>query len=244
MLEALNPLREFTFLSAVIRLLLALICGGVIGYGRSKIQRPAGLRTYILISLGAAMAVLVTLYQYEMVQNQWSETAGAAGRQFDASLLGSQAITGIGFLGAGIIIKAAHQQVSGLTTATGLFATVCMGIACGAGYFELVLLCLLIIELVLNVMSPLEIAFKRRLRNITLNVEFNSVEDIQIISEAIRAEHAEIYDIDVERSKRSGDRYPSAIFILQLSKKNHSHSGMLSSIAELPCVHSVQELIA
>ena len=234
MIHALDPLREFTFLSVLCRMLLAVVCGAVIGFGRSKQARPAGLRTYIIISLGSAMGVLVSLYLY--VLSPWDK--------FDASRLASQVVAGIGFLGAGIIMKAAHQQVHGLTTATGLFATVCMSMAIGAGFFELALLSLLIIGVVLNGMSPLEIGFKRRLRNITINVEFNSLEDIPVITEAIRAHDANVYEVDVERSERCGELYPSAIFILQLSRKNPSHSAMLSSVAELGCVQSVQELIA
>ena len=119
-----------------------------------------------------------------------------------------------------------------------------MGLAAGAGFYEGVIMALLLIVLLLNVMSPLEFAFKRRLRNITLNVEFHSVEDIGTITSAIEAEGATVYDIDVERTERKDEKYPSAIFILQLSRDNHSHSGMLTSVAELGCVHSVQELIS
>ena len=244
MISGFQALRGFGFASVVVRLLLALAAGGAIGYGRSKRDRSAGLRTYMLICIGAAMSVLLTLYEYEMLHGAWAEIAQQLGEKFDASRLASQVVTGIGFLGAGIIIKVAHQQVTGLTTATGLFATVCMGIAAGAGFYECVLLALVLVVLVLNVMSPLEAAFKRRLRNITLNVEFNSVEDISRITQTIENQHARVYDIDVERTERRENKYPSAIFILQLSKLNHSHSGMLTSIAELPCVHSVQELIS
>ena len=244
MLSLFDGLREFSFGSAVLRLLLALISGGVIGYGRSKKERSAGLRTYMLISLGAAMAVLISVYEYRMFQTLWASVVEEVGQKFDASRLASQAITGIGFLGAGIIIKVAHQQVNGLTTATGLFATVCMGLASGAGFYELVIPLLIVIELVLNVMSPLEVTFKRRLRNITLNVEFDSVEDISRITEVMQEQHATVYDIDVERAQRSGEKYPSAIFIVKLSRENPSHSGMLSTVAELSCVRAVHELIA
>ena len=244
MLTALSALRRFTFGTACLRVLLAMACGGAIGYGRSKKSRAAGLRTYMLISIGAAMSVLVTLYLYEMLHGQWQAVTDEIGEKFDAARMSAQVITGIGFLGAGIIIKVAHQQVNGLTTATGLFATVCMGLAAGAGFYECVVIAVLLIILVLNVMSPLEIAFKRRLRNITLNVEFASVEDIATITKVMEEQHATIYDIDIERTERNGEKYPSAIFILKLSRKNHSHSGMLSSVAELDCVHSVQELIS
>ncbi len=236
-------LREFNLVTMLLRLVLALLAGGVVGYGRSKNNRPAGLRTYMIISVGAAMSVLITLFHYQMLMGPWNELYQEIGK-FDGARLAAQVVTGIGFLGAGIIIKAAHQQVKGLTTATGLFATVCMGLACGAGFYEIVLMTLVMIVLVLNVMTPLEVAFKRRLRNITLNVEFNSVEDIDTITEVMRFLDAQIFDIDIERTKVKDTKYPSAIFILKLSKENHSHSGMLTSLAELPCVRSVQELVS
>ncbi|MBQ9264684.1 MAG: MgtC/SapB family protein [Clostridia bacterium] len=237
-------LHDFDFLTAVLRLVLAMAAGGAVGYGRSKKERAAGLRTYMLISIGAAMTVLLALYEYEMLMGSWAEITNEVGNKFDVSRMVGQAITGIGFLGAGIIIKIAHQQVKGLTTATGLFATVCMGIAAGAGFYEVVIISLILIVLVLNVMSPLEGAFKRRLRNITLHVEFNSVEDLSAITGTMQQLHAQIFDIDIERTEWKDDKPPCATFILKLSKENHSHSGMLSSLAELNCVHSVQELIA
>ena len=236
MLSFFDPLRQFTFGSLVLRLLLALASGGVIGYGRSKKNCAAGLRTYMLISLGAALSIAITLYEYQMLHSAWAETVAVVGEKFDASRLAAQAVTGIGFLGAGTILKV----VKGLTTATGLFATVCMSLAAGAGFYECVITVLLLTVLVLNVMAPLEILFKRRLRNITLNVEMNDVEDVSVITEAIEAQHAQIYEIDVERTKSPA----SAIFILQMSRSNSSHSGMLSAVAELGCVRSVQELIS
>ncbi|MCR5577006.1 MAG: MgtC/SapB family protein [Oscillospiraceae bacterium] len=240
MLTFFDPLRQFTFGSVVLRLLLALVSGGVIGYGRSRKNCAAGLRTYMLISLGAALAITVTLYEYQMLHSTWADIVAVVGDKFDATRLASQAVTGIGFLGAGTILKVAHQQVKGLTTATGLFATVCMSLAAGAGFYECVITVLLLIVLVLNIMTPLEIGFKRRLRNITLNVQMDSVEDVAAVSEAIEAQNATIYETDVEKVKSPA----SAIFILQMSRSNSSHSGMLSSVAELACVRSVQELIS
>ena len=240
MLSFFDPLRGFSFGGVAFRLVLALLCGGVIGYGRSKKNCAAGLRTYILISLGAALSIIVTLYEYNMLYTFWPDVVAEVGEKFDASRLASQAITGIGFLGAGTILKIAHQQVKGLTTATGLFATVCMSLAAGAGYYELVLTAVIIIALVLNGMAPLEILFKRRLRNITLNVEMDEVADIALISSTIEAENARIYDVDVEQQGSPA----SAIFILKMSRENSSHSSMLSSVAELPCVRAVQELIS
>ena len=235
---------DFTFLSVVVRLALAVLGGSIIGYGRSKKERAAGLRTYILISIGACMSVLITFYEFEMFEGPWHDIAVEVGSKLDASRIAAQVITGIGFLGAGTIIKVSHQQVTGLTTATGMFATVCMGIAIGAGYYTLSITVMVLIEIILNVMSPMEIGFKRKLRNITLSVSFTGVDDIRVITEVIQAENAVIYDIDVERTEETAHHHPSAIFILQLSPQHQSHTGMLTSIAELPCVYSVRELIS
>jgi hypothetical protein len=97
---------------------------------------------------------------------------------------------------------------------------------------------------VLDVLYPLEGAFKRRLRNRTIYVEFTSIEYLDEITDTIRAEKATVYDIDVERTKREGSKYPAAVIVLQMGRGNASHSDMLSTVAELPYVHSIRELIA
>ena len=243
-MDVLERLRDLSFGAMVLRLALAMLCGGAVGYGRSKKERPAGLRTYMLVCLGAAAAVLMSLYLYQMLNGMWAETTAEVGSKFDAARYAAQAVAGIGFIGAGIIIKVSHSQVSGLTTATGLFASVCMGLACGVGFYECVIPVLVIIVLVLNVMSPLEGEFKRKLRNLTLTVEFNDVGDIDTIRWALEGQDAVIYDIDIERPERTENHYASAVFVMKLSKANHSHSGMVTTVAELSCVHGVSEIIA
>ncbi len=71
--------------SAVIRLVLAMICGAVVGYGRTKKARAAGIRTYMLVSIGAAMATLIALYEQEMINTSWSAVAGGAGAKMDVA---------------------------------------------------------------------------------------------------------------------------------------------------------------
>ena len=198
----------------------------------------------MLISIGAAMSVLLPIYLYEMLNGPWADVTAEVGFKFDASRMAAQVVTGIGFLGAGIIMKAIHQQVNGLTTATALFATVCMSLAAGAGFYECVIIAAAIIILVLNVLAPLENAFKRRLRDITIGVEFTRAEDINTITDLMKRQQAQIVDIDIESTEQKGGKYPSAVFILKLSRENHSHSAILSILAELPCVRSVQELIS
>lgn len=237
-------LKEFNFLSVVVRLALAVSCGGVIGLGRSQKRQNAGFRTYILTAIGAALSVLLTCYEYQMITGQWADIVEVVGLKFDASRYSAQVISGIGFLAAGTILSSGHQQITGLTTAAGLFASVCMGIAAGAGMYDCVIIVLVILIIVLDVLHPMEAAFKRRLRNMTLYVEFASIEDLDDITDAIKGENATVYDINVERTKREGKKFPSAVIVLQMGRDNASHSSMLSTIAELPCVHTIHELIA
>lgn len=237
-------LHEFNIVSILVRLLLAMACGGVIGYGRSRKKQNAGLRTYMLTAIGACMSVLLTLYEYEMMTGQWAPIVAEVGMKFDASRYSAQVISGIGFLAAGTILSSGHQQVTGLTTAAGLFTSVCMGMAAGAGMYDCVIFVLIILFIVLDVMYPLEGAFKRKLRNMTIYVEFSSIEYLDEITDTIKAEKATVYDIDVERTKREGGKYPAAVIVLQMGRENASHSGMLSTIAELPYVHTIHELIA
>ncbi len=194
----------------------------------------------MLISLSACLCSLMSLYEHEMLTTLWSPIVSAVGQKFDASRIAAQAIMGIGFLGAGTILKVKHQQVKGLTTATGLLATVCMSLAAGAGFYECVILVLLIIAIVLNAMTPLEVLYKRRMRNITLNVEMETIENVSEIQTVIERENAFVHEIDLD----SATDPVSAIYFIQMSKENSSHSAMLSSIAELNCVKSVWELIS
>ena len=234
-----------SFGTLVLRLCLAMLCGGVLGYGRSKQERPAGLRTYMLVCVAATSAVLLSLYEYEMLHGPWAEAVGSdIVKKFDVARIAAQTISGIGYIGAGIIIKATHQQVSGLTTATGLFAAVCMGLACGIGFYECVIPAVILIHLVLNVMSPLEGEFKRKLRNMTLTVQFNDAGDIARIEEVLEKQNAKVFEVEVEHAESTEHHHASAIFILKMSRENRSHSGILTSVAELPCVHGVSEIIA
>ncbi len=239
-----DTIRQFSFFTVIIRMSLALLAGGVIGYGRTKKNRTAGLRTFMLTAIGASLSILLAIYEYQMMQGQWADIVSEVGMKFDASRFGSQVLSGMGFLAAGSIIAVDHQQVQGLTTATGLFAAVCMGLAAGAGFYVCVIVAIIMIIAVLDWMVPLEFLYKRRTRIITLFVEFDAIESIGTITDVISHNHASIQDMEVERMKKEDDLNPSVIINIKLPKENSSHSDMLASIAELNCVYSVEELIA
>lgn len=118
------------------RMLLATLCGCAIGFGRARKNRNAGLRTYVLVSIGSALTMMISAYEYEMLKGQWEWVSELVDIKFDGTRFAAQVIAGIGFLAAGTILSVGHQQISGLTTAIGLFASAALGIAAGAGFFE------------------------------------------------------------------------------------------------------------
>ncbi|MBO4635799.1 MAG: MgtC/SapB family protein [Clostridiales bacterium] len=236
-------LKEFNFWSVLFRLVLAMASGGIIGYGREKKERNAGLRTYMLISIGAALTVLISECEYELLCSRWAYVAELCELKFDGTRYAAGVLAGIGFLAAGTIIASAHQQVSGLTSAIGLFAAAVLGIASGAAFYECVIPAIVVVVFCMEVLQPFEILFKRRLRNITITVKFNKEDDIRVIRKTIERQGATIFDIDIEEDE-SGEDHMSAIFSMKMSKEKSSHSEMLSSIAELPCVRSLHELIS
>lgn len=244
MAEIIEYLREFSFVTVVVRLLLATVCGCAIGYGRARKNRNAGLRTYVLVSIGAALTMLISVFEYDMLRGQWAWVSELTEVKFDGTRFAAQVIAGIGFLAAGTIMAVGHQQISGLTTAIGLFASAALGIAAGAGFYEVALIAVLLIGFAMEALQPVEVGFKRRLHNISISVEFESIDDVGTITNTINEIGAHIYDIEIERSERTRDAYPSAIVTMKLSKEMASHSGLLSSVAELPCVYAVRELIS
>ena len=108
MLPVFDGLRTVTLASVTVRMLLAVLCGGIIGIERAYKRRPAGFRTHILICLGAAITTLTSQYLYLNLHYYT-----------DMARLGAQVVAGIGFIGAGTIVVTRQQRVKGLTTAAG-----------------------------------------------------------------------------------------------------------------------------
>ena len=231
--------REFSFATVLFRLLLAAAAGGLIGLGRSRKSQPAGLRTYTICCIGAALATLTAQYAYEMLLSTWSPDGSF---KFDGSRYSAAVLSGIGFLAAGSIVRSAHMQISGLTTAIGVFVDVCMGIAIGIGFYEVVIGTVIILIFVLDGLYYFEGAFKRRTRNLTLVVYFEDILDLDVITEYLRNYGAEIYEFELEEKKEDKDL--SAVIWMRLPKEKTSHSALLNNVAEMNCVESVQELIA
>lgn len=123
-MDILEFLKEFNLYTALIRLFLAALLGGVIGSERGRHGRAAGLRTHILVCVGSAMTSLTGLFAVQ-----------ALGSGGDIFRISAQVVSGIGFLGVGMILVRNRTVITGLTTAAGLWATATIGIAIGYGFY-------------------------------------------------------------------------------------------------------------
>ncbi|MBE6024796.1 MAG: MgtC/SapB family protein [Cellulosilyticum sp.] len=126
---------------SIVKLTLAIILGGIIGWEREHTNRPAGLRTHEVVCIGATLCMMVS----EFVSFKY-------GTMIDPTRMGAQVISGIGFLGAGTIIKEGFS-VKGLTTAASLWCVSCIGLAIGAGFYSGAIIATLFIYITLLIMK-------------------------------------------------------------------------------------------
>ena len=223
-------LRELNLASVFLRLTLAMFFGGMIGIEREKKRRPAGFRTYMLVCLGATLAGIISQYNYVMINTVFADIASEIGRNTDVTRIGAKVIGGVGFLGAGTIIVTDRQEVKGLTTAAGLWASACMGLAIGAGFYECVILAFL-----------LENYMVERARNMNLYIEYASFDNIGLIIGKIKAQGAQIYEVNIDRSSERKGQYPSAVFTIRLAPNTH-HAQVIAAISELDDVMTIDEI--
>ncbi len=149
------------YIFVLFRLILACVLEGIIGYERENTNRPAGFRTHILVCVGAALVMVTSEYIFEKYRYQTN---------IDPARLGAQVISGIGFLGAGTIIREG-ASVRGLTTAASLWAVSCVGIAAGIGFYEGALFAAIIIYITLIVLKKLEKYFTKKDRLSVLHIK-------------------------------------------------------------------------
>lgn len=174
--------------SFVTKLIAASILGGIIGVERDIHGRAAGLRTNLLVSLGAAVFVLISV---KLPQSS------AGTYQADPGRLAAQIITGIGFLGAGAIIKSG-LTIRGLTTAASLWVTAAIGMCVGAGYYEIALLATFLALFSLVFLNRLESLYSKDTYR-ELRIKTPSQEDISRIIDIIKRKYIKIIFLDIER---------------------------------------------
>ncbi|MBR5231570.1 MAG: MgtC/SapB family protein [Clostridia bacterium] len=214
----LEILNGFNCWSIAFRILLATLTGGLIGAERGSHGRAAGLRTHILVCVGAAITTLTGIYAMNELKS-----AG------DPMRLGAQVISGIGFLGAGTIMVRNHSHVSGLTTAAGLWATACMGLAIGAGFYEAVIPAFALIMITMTLLIRLERATKPRVRS-SYYVELSSLESARKLYESV-AEF--VYEVDIVPAKSGLPEHAGLELMVSSSEGNRRVRKKLESSDEV-----------
>ncbi|HHV06507.1 MAG TPA: MgtC/SapB family protein [Anaerolineaceae bacterium] len=177
-------------LDILLRLGLALILGGVVGFERERDSQPAGLRTHMILVLGACLAAII------------SEEMGARFGS-DPTRLAAQVISGIGFLGAGAILRFGFN-IKGLTTATTLWTMAIVGLAVGFGYYLLGALTTVFMIIILTIMNVIEKKFVRinLIRNIVVDVDYQDG-IIRTVRKAISNIAEKVVSFSVRKSVRS-----------------------------------------
>lgn len=216
----------------IIRLALALILGGLIGLERERLYvsirtYSAGFRTHILVCVGSALAMVVS-------EGLHFEYKG------DAARVAAQVISGIGFLGAGAILREGIL-VRGLTTAASLWVVACVGLAAGGGFYLAAVLGTLLVLFSLIILGALEDAVRRWHHRDTLSIVVDSqAEDVQMIGDVLRECGVQIKRIDIQKIPDS-DRQMLEVAVTVPHPVNMVT--VMNRLASLPGVHRVENQV-
>jgi putative Mg2+ transporter-C (MgtC) family protein len=185
---------ELHFAEVVLRVVLAGVFGGAIGAEREIREREAGLRTHMLVSIGAALFTLVSAYGFSDFR-----FSNASGITYDPTRIAAQVVTGIGFLGAGAIIRQG-LSVRGLTTAASLWVVAAIGIATGAGYYSAALITTVVVLVSLWPLRIIAFRLFERVRpgELRLEVELQPTQSPSILLDPLEKRGVAVRSFEVE----------------------------------------------
>lgn len=222
-------LRELTQLAVILRILAAFVCGGVLGLERGLKNRPAGLRTYMLVCVGSCVIMMTNQFVWQ--------TTGTG----DPVRLGAQVVSGIGFLGAGTIIKTHHNQIKGLTTAAGLWSCAAVGLALGIGFYEAAVFAGFAVFFVLTGLHRLDDKMHSSTKVIEIYVELGDNTSIGYFIRGVRKLELEIGNIQLEQDGALDEDVRAIVATLK-SDKRLSHQDVMSDIRKIKGVKYLEEL--
>ena len=200
-------LNELHIISIIIRILLAIICGGVLGIERGRANQSAGMRTYSLVCLGATIVMLTGEYMF---------------REFgtgDPSRLGAQVVSGIGFLGAGSIIVEGNTKVRGLTTAAGLWTAACIGLVIGIGFYSCGIIATIAVYIVISKFRGIANYFTHNDMWLRIYIEFEEISNLQVVCSVIESFGLQIGDVMLNNPNNSGN-YNAIVSFKNIEEKS------------------------
>ena len=222
-------LREVTYLAVLLRIVAAGFIGGLIGMDREFKNRPAGLRTYMLVCTGACIIMLTNQYICQVTD------AG------DPTRMGAQVVSGIGFLGAGTIIVTRRNQIKGLTTAAGLWAAAGVGLALGAGFYEAAIVGSAAVFPIMTGLQKLDGPMRKKSRQVELYLELDPGYLLGDFVRALRKLDMELSNVQREQPE-DGEGKVRAYIAAVSTRKKRSHLEVTELIRDLPGVLFLEEL--
>ena len=222
-------IRELTVTAIVVRILVAVILGGIIGMERGMKNRPAGLRTYMLVCVGACVVRMI---------NQYTDQVYGVG---DPVRLGAQVVSGIGFLGAGTIIVTSHNQIKGLTTAAGLWASACIGLAIGIGLYEIAVVGGAAVFLSLTVLHGWDYYMRSKTRIIDAYIELDTGVSLGTFLRNARDADLAVSDVQLERDPGIAEETASFLATVK-GKKKMSQIQLIQALKKLEGVKYLEVL--
>lgn len=221
--------REITYLSVLIRIVVAFFLGGALGLEREIKSRAAGLRTYMLVCVGSCMIMLANQYIYQ---------AYDVG---DPVRMGAQVVSGIGFLGAGTIMVTQRNKITGLTTAAGLWASAAVGLCIGIGFYEAAIIGSALIILILTAVHSLDGHIRKHSRNIEIYVEVDTSISLGQFAKQLRTLGVKITSMQIDK-EYSVDNTLRALLLSVYPQKKTNRQELFHQLQQLEGVVFLEDI--
>ncbi len=227
-------LRDLNLISMLLRVFLSVLIGGILGMERGTKNRPAGLRTYILVCLGSALVMMTNQYVYITYQTG------------DPVRLGAQVISGVGFLGAGTIVLTGRNKIMGITTAAGLWTAACSGLAIGIGFYEGAILGGIAIAFTVSGLLRFDIWLRKKSRYLDLYIEYNTEKGaFSGFLQYAREHDLEVKNIQINKGyfNDSFEKQKTLSYIVTISSHAHrTHTEIIEILAHEKGIQFIEEL--
>ena len=244
-IEIINELFKNSFVNKLtvevvsLRLLLAVVFGGIVGYTREKDNKPAGFRTHILVCFGAAIISMVQDQLRLNILELASMNLKLSGViKTDLGRLGAQVVSGIGFLGAGSIMKEKGETVGGMTTAAGIWATGCAGLGIGWGFYNLAIPAIVFMLVIIVIFKKFEPKIVKKTKLLKFEVKFledkNYAKGLLATYEVFNQKLIKITQIDKNQPENT------VIFTVNMDEKIDI-SDVIVSLSAIKAVEVVKE---
>lgn len=224
----------YEILASLGQMALACVLGGMIGYERQSRRKSAGLRTNMLVCLGSCLIMMMSYDIYRQVEGMTNA---------DPARLGAQVVSGIGFLGAGAIMKEG-LSVTGLTTAACLWVVACVGLAVGAGFYVEAIITTVLAVMVVGVLSHFELKKSVHAGVLQLTIySDNNPKQLSIVNECLDNININISKIKMHEEYVRESQEQTIILVMEMVLLNNRHYSMtyiVNVLQELPGIHGVE----